>query len=149
MPNTPMFGSFALPIPEIVHEKVTTLTRDLNTTDTQVLATVVNPEADDVAVIYVKLADETVVEIVAYQYDGTGWKALGGKLDAENVIIDEDLVMAGNYSQIGNLVKNATGTRTLDTAGMSVADFLKELLYKEVQPEITAMPALSEQDWCL
>lgn len=142
----PLYGTFALPIPEIVHEKVTVLTRGVSGSDATSLATIVNPEADDVAVIKVVLDDQsaTVAQIVAYQYDGSTWQPLGGKLDADNVIIDEDLIMAGNYSQLGNLVKNTTGTRTLDTKGMSVADLLKEILYKEVQPSIEAQPSVSD-----
>ena len=66
-----------------------------------------------------------------------------GAVDASKVMLREDIVLAGNYTQVGNITKSANGTATLSAKGKSVAAFLEEMLSKRLQPTITAQPSIS------
>ena len=96
----------------------------------------------DVVVISTTLA-EGKVEKSAYQYDGTQWVACDGMVDADKVILKEDITMAGNYTTVGNLTKTQSGTATFATAGKSVAEAFTEIFSKRLQPSITGNPAVS------
>ena len=50
----------------------------------------------------------------------------------------DNITLAGNYTQFGNLTKSANETSTLESKGKSVADVLTEILSKRLQPTITA-----------
>lgn len=66
-----------------------------------------------------------------------------GAVDADKVILREDITLAGSYTQFGNLSKSQNGTATLNAQGKSVAAVLKEILSKRLQPTITAQPSIS------
>ena len=76
-------------------------------------------------------------------YDGTQWAAMTGKVDADKVILQNDITMAGNYTQVGNLTKEQTKTATFATKGKSVAEALTEIFSKRLQPTITSNPAVT------
>lgn len=97
---------------------------------------------NDVVVISTTLATGKV-EKSAYQYDGTQWVACDGMVDADKVILTEDITMAGNYTAVGNLTKTQSGTATFATAGKSVAEAFTEIFSKRLQPSITGNPAVS------
>lgn len=140
-----LFGAFALPTPEVVHEQIYQLTRGVSTTDAAVLETISSPEADDVAVIKVQLDDPntTIAERRVYQYNGSSWVMLTKEVAADDVILTEDITMAGNYTQVGNKTKTQTGTATISAKGKSVAELLNEIFYKVVQPQIVKTPELA------
>ena len=96
----------------------------------------------DVVVISTTLA-EGKVEKSAYQYDGTQWVACDGMVDADKVILKENITMAGNYTTVGNLTKTQNGTATFATAGKSVSEAFLEIFSKRLQPSITANPAVT------
>ena len=79
----------------------------------------------------------------AYYYDGDSWVAMTGNVDADKVIMREDITMAGNYTQVGNLTKGQNATGTLASKGKSIAEVLTEILSKRLQPTITAQPSIS------
>ncbi len=83
------------------------------------------------------------VEKSAYQYDGTQWVACDGMVDADKVILTEDITMAGNYTAVGNLTKTQNGTATFATSGKSVSEAFLEIFSKRLQPSITANPAVT------
>lgn len=116
----------------------------LATADSTLLDTVDSPENGDIAVITTTVED-VEYEKSGYIYDGTtsAWVALSGMVDADKVIIREDITLAGNYTQVGNLTKTATGTAKFSTTGKSMFDALMEMLSKRQQPAITAQPAVS------
>ena len=66
-----------------------------------------------------------------------------GNVDADKVIMREDITMAGNYTQVGNLTKGQNATGTLASKGKSIAEVLTEILSKRLQPTITAQPSIS------
>lgn len=143
MPGT--YGAFALPIPEAEQVDLYQLTHDITTTDATSLATISSPKIGDIAVVTTTTdSGETVVNQVAYQYTGStnGWVALNGKVDADKVILTENITLAGNYNQVGNLTKTQTGTAVFATKGMSVKEALETILHKQLQPTIVANPSL-------
>lgn len=64
----------------------------------------------------------------------TAVKALNGYVDADKVILKQDITMAGDYTQVGNLTKQQTGTAKFATKGKSVADAFVEIFSKEIYP---------------
>lgn len=82
-------------------------------------------------------------EYSAYIYDGEGWIAASGNVDADKVILRENITLAGDYSQLGNWTKTQNGTAVKSTKGMSVAGVLKDIMSKTLQPTITAQPSVT------
>ena len=95
----------------------------------------------DIVVITTTVEGSTY-EQSAFMYDGTQWAAMTGKVDADKVILQNDITMAGNYTQVGNLTKEQTKTATFATKGKSVAEALTEIFSKRLQPTITSNPAV-------
>ena len=95
----------------------------------------------DIVVITTTIEGNTY-EQSAFMYDGAQWAAMTGNVDADKVILREDITMAGNYTQVGNLTKEETKTATFATKGMSVAEALTEIFSKRLQPTITSNPAV-------
>ena len=83
--------------------------------------------------VYTKLADS-----IAAPYPLT----LTGYVDADKVILRENITLAGGYTQVGNLTKSQNGTATFSTKGKSVMDALTEIFSKRLQPSITAQPSI-------
>lgn len=79
----------------------------------------------------------------AYHYGEQGWVACDGNVDASKVIMPVNIVLAGQYTQFGNLTKEKTGTAIFETKGMSVASALQTILSKREQPVITSNPTIS------
>lgn len=99
-------------------------------------------KAGDMFVV-VTTVDEVTYEVSTYRYDGENWVSITGNVDADKVIMRDNITMAGNYTQFGNLTKNADGTATLSSKGKSVMDVFTEILSKRLQPSITAQPSIS------
>lgn len=120
---------------------------DLETADAEVIQSAVStqeitPKKGDVFIITTTV-DETSYEQSAYIYDGEKWVAVTGRVDAEKVILRDDITMAGNYTQVGNLTKAQNGTGTLSAKGRSVAQVLTDIFSKRLQPTVTAQPSVS------
>lgn len=102
--------------------------------------TSVKPNVGDVFVITTE--DGTVYENSAYIYDDDEWQAITGMVDANKVIMREDIQMAGNYTQVGNKTKGQTATVTFATKGKSVANVLKDIFTARLSPTVT-QPAVT------
>lgn len=100
------------------------------------------PKKGDVFVVTTTVEGSTY-EQAAYFYSGSKWSAMTGSVDADKVILRENIIMAGNYTQVGNQTKAQNGTATFQTKGKSVADILTEIFSKRLQPTITAQPSVS------
>lgn len=87
--------------------------------------------------------DAVEYEQAAYSYDGSKWVAMTGNVDADKVIMRDDLKLAGSYTQVGNLTKELNATGTLASKGKSVADVLSEILSKRLQPGNPTQPSIS------
>ena len=110
--------------------------------DTDGLAALANPKQGDTAIVR-KAIDDTHKSYTAYVYSGTAWSAMDGNYNANNVYLDADIKMAGNYTQVGNLTKTQTGTADFKTKGMSVAQALTEIFSKRLQPGTPTAPAVT------
>ena len=121
---------------------------DLETADSAVIEAYfaehsdVTPKAGDVFVV-TTIVSEVTYEQSAYRYDGADWAAMTGAVDASKVMLRDDIILAGNYTQVGNITKSANGTSTLPAKGKSVAAVLTDILSKRLQPTITAQPSIS------
>ena len=102
----------------------------------------VTPKKGDVFVV-TTIVSEVTYEQSAYRYDGADWAAMTGAVDASKVMLRDDIILAGNYTQVGNITKSANGTSTLPAKGKSVAAVLTDILSKRLQPSITAQPSIS------
>lgn len=102
----------------------------------------VTPRKGDVFVITTTV-DGIEYEQSAYRYDGSDWVAMTGNVDADKVIMRDDITMAGNYTQVGNKTKTQNGTAQFKTKGMSVADILTDIFSARLQPTIAAQPSIN------
>ena len=100
------------------------------------------PKEGDVFVVTTTV-DGVTYEKAAYWYDGENWAAITGNVDADKVIMRDNITMAGNYTQFGNLTKAQDGTATLEAKGKSVADILTDILSKRLQPGTPTQPSIS------
>lgn len=121
---------------------------DLSASDDSVISgyftqhTGAKPKKGDVFVVTTTV-DGSTYEQSAYFYDGSAWVAMTGSVDADKVILRENITLAGGYTQVGNLTKSQNGTATFQTKGKSVADILTEIFSKRLQPTITAKPSVT------
>lgn len=107
--------------------------------DVDTLTAGLNPNAGDILIV-----TSTTNNIkTAYAYDESGWVACDGNVDATKVILKDNITLAGDYTQVGNLTKSKTGTATFSTAGKSVAAALTEIFSKRLQPGNPTQPAVT------
>ena len=120
---------------------------DLSASDDSVIAAYFKVHTDvavkkgDVFVVTTAVGNSTY-EKSAYFYDGKAWVAMTGNVDADKVILRENITLAGGYTQVGNLTKSQNGTATFSTKGKSVMDALTEIFSKRLQPSIAAQPSI-------
>ena len=120
---------------------------DLSASDDSVIAAYFKAHTDmavkkgDVFVVTTTVGNSTY-EKSAYFYDGKAWVAMTGSVDADKVILRDNITLAGGYTQVGNLTKSQNGTSIFSTKGKSVMDALTEIFSKRLQPSITAQPAI-------
>lgn len=101
---------------------------------------------NDVVVVTLIDVNNVVYEQAAYTHDGNAFVACTGAVDADKVIMREDITLAGNYTSVGNISKGtATAKGLFESKGMSVADILTEILSKRLQPasDKTVAPSVS------
>lgn len=121
---------------------------DLSASDSSVIEayfaahTDITPKSGDVFIVTTIVGDKEY-EKSAYQYTGEAWEAMTGNVDADKVIMRENLMLAGDYDRIGNWTKDKNGTATKEVSGKSVAAILKDLTSKTLQPTITANPSIN------
>ena len=60
------------------------------------------PKKGDVFVVTTTV-DGSTYEKSAYFYDGSAWTAMTGSVDADKVILRDNITLAGGYTQVGNL----------------------------------------------
>lgn len=116
---------------------------DLSASDDSVIAAYFKAHTDvavkkgDVFVVTTTVGNSTY-EKSAYFYDGKAWVAMTGSVDADKVILRDNITLAGGYTQVGNLTKSQNGTSIFSTKGKSVMDALTEIFSKRLQPSYTA-----------
>ena len=63
----------------------------------------------DIAIIKA-LINGTKYEYTAYVYNGSAWAAMDGNYNADNVYLNHEFTLAGNYKSIGNINKGSETT---------------------------------------
>lgn len=100
------------------------------------------PAKGDVFIVNTDIEDVSFNKS-SYYYNGAEWIAMAGNVDAERVILHGTISLAGDYTQIGNWVKDINGTIMKDVNGKSIMDVLKDITTKVLQPTITSNPSIS------
>lgn len=112
-------------------------------TDAQAIARVITaPSKGDITVVKRTFGGDKQ-SYTGYVYNGTAWGAMDGNYNANNVYLDADIKMAGNYTQVGNLTKTQNGTATFATKGKSIAEALTDIFSKRLQPGTPTAPAVT------
>lgn len=119
-------------------DKVSVLLPDGNETDTEMLATVINPAQGDMAIVERAVATNAN-SYTAYVYDGKKWCAMDGNYSAENVYFDSDLTYT---APIGVMTVPSSGAGTISAAGKNVKEVLASILAEEKNP-VTTQPSAS------
>lgn len=114
--------------------------------DEYYLQLIESPSENDTCVIY-KLIEGTndKYTTVTYNYviehdtenniDTFSWKPLNDSYDANNVYITENIIAT---KAVGGIVLESSGTKTLESKGQTVTEFLQELLGPSVEPTVTS-----------
>ena len=120
-----------------------TATAEQNDLDA-IAAEVESPKSGDIAVVIRNIDEEaTKQSYTGYSYDATlvtgddpktGWKALDGNYNAENVYFGSDLTITAN---IGVQTIPSSGSKTLETSGKNVKQVLDMIMAQEKNPTIT------------
>ena len=92
----------------------------------------------DIAIVKTLISGEDNYSYTSYVLDNNQWKAMDGNYNAENIFIDKDIVLAGDFSAIGNYKKNDK-----ITAGTSLETILSNMLSKRLQPATPTQPSTS------
>lgn len=118
-------------------DKVSVLLPDGNETDTEMLATVINPAQGDMAIVERAVATNAN-SYTAYVYDGEKWCAMDGNYNAENVYFSDDLT----YTAAIGVLPKPSGSAKLAAKGKNIKEVLASILAKEKNPDKTN-PAVS------
>ena len=118
-------------------DKVSVLLVDGNETDTEKLATVINPAQGDMAIVERAVATNAN-SYTAYVYDGKKWCAMDGNYNAENVYFSDDLT----YTAAIGVLPKPSGSAKLAAKGKNIKQVLASVLAKEENPS-KANPAVS------
>ena len=87
----------------------------------------------DIAVVKTEIATGKYSH-TAYVWDGKAWAAMDGNYNANNVYLDNDITLAGNYTQVGNITKGSTEAKTLSAKGKSIAEVLSTIFTQTLYP---------------
>lgn len=96
------------------------------------------PIDGDIFVIKTVISGDKV-SYSAFVYDGEVWAAMDGNYNAENVYLASNLTITAN---IGVQEIDASGSKTLDTAGKNIKQVLDLIMAEEKNPSIT-QPSVS------
>ena len=118
-------------------DKVSVLLPDGNETDTEMLATVINPAQGDMAIVERAVATNAN-SYTAYVYDSKKWCAMDGNYNAENVYFSDDLT----YTAAIGVLPKPSGSAKLAAKGKNIKQVLASVLAKEENPS-KANPAVS------
>jgi len=159
-----IFGNFSVPMPDeinvfkIVKSDFTTAS-DITTieaffNDNNNAAQRALLKHGDIAILYtVDPQDQTETEYPSGSYiytvgtsgRGTGvWQPLVGEINPESIRLSSDITLAGNYTQVGNIVKGAYETGTYEAAGKTLAEVLDDIFNKRLQPSIIEQPSIGD-----
>lgn len=89
----------------------------------------------DIVVIKTALGtDPESYSFMGYVYDGNLWGAMDGNVSSDNVIMSQDIILAGTYTQVGNITKSASETKTLEAHGKTMTKVWESIFTQELFP---------------
>ena len=101
----------------------------------------------DFAIVSSEIADGKV-SYTAYRFNSalSAWQALDGNYDASNVYFDDDITMAGNYTNIGAVSKGSTGAvSTFAVKGKSVKEAFTSIFLQDSDNATVTPPKLTAE----
>ena len=101
----------------------------------------VRPVNGDVFVVTLNI-DGNIISLSSYIYMNGIWEAITGNVDADAVIMRKDIILAGHYDKVGNIVKGNEANVTYSAKGKSVQYLIDQIFTKRDQPEITKKPSI-------
>lgn len=90
-----------------------------------------------------KTSGGNIADCTAYYYDSGKWVAFTGNVNAENVWFNDNLILAGAYTQVGNVTKDLNGTGTLTAKNKNLKQVLESVFTKELYPQSITGPTYS------
>lgn len=87
-----------------------------------------------------KLMNTTDYIYVGYVWDGGEWKLLNKGEIADDVFMNSNIQLLGDYDQVGN-IKRSAGTLTCQ--GWSLTKLVKEIFYKVIDPTLGDAPSVT------
>ena len=117
---------------------------DLELIDEYLTENNITPKDNDILIVKV-IEDTILFAIRTYLYLNNKWTLTNGFAKTDNIIFNEDIILAGNYSQIGNIVKKQDG-QLLEVKGLSVLEFIKKIFTQQINPSIIKLPTISNFD---
>lgn len=106
--------------------------KDTADLDTAVLSTGVSTFAEgNILVVTNQETKQTTGYIYSKEY---GWLAFTGNANAGNTLFENDILCAGNYTQVGNVTKSQSGTTTIPAKGKTVEEVMTAIFTQELQP---------------
>lgn len=100
------------------------------------------PRTGDIFVVET-IVDNTLFEMSSYCYMKEEWVAITGNVDADKVILRDNIICAGNYERIGNVTKGINETKVLEVKGKSQADLNQMIFTEKLQPTQIVQPSIS------
>lgn len=100
------------------------------------------PAPGDIFVITTNV-DGKPYEMSSYVRGKSDWEAITGHVDADKVILRNNIKLAGSYTQVGNITKGANEAKDLNVVGKSVKGMLDEIFTKKLQPATPTQPSVS------
>ena len=100
------------------------------------------PAPGDIFVITTNV-DGKPYEMSSYVRGKSDWEAITGHVDADKVILRNNIKLAGSYTQVGNITKGANEAKDLNVVGKSVKGMLDEIFTKKLQPTTPTQPSVS------
>ena len=98
----------------------------------------------DIAIVkkIISTTDNTTTSdlYTSYVHGSSKWFAMSGNVSSDNVLISEDITMAGNYTAVGNLTKSQNETKIFSTKGKTVTQALKDIFSKRIIPTSYTKP---------
>jgi len=95
--------------------------------DTGIVKVLIHEDAED--------ATKNKYSYTGYVYGESGWVAMDGNYNADNVILTGNVQLSGDYTKVGNIEKASTAAvSTYDWDGLSVRQMFEQILSKVLYP---------------
>lgn len=118
---------------------------DIELIENYVLIHNILPIAGDVFIVKLEV-DNKDVSLSSYIYLNEAWEAITGNVDASGVIFHKDILLAGDYTNVGNIFKGDAPSKVYKNVGKSLQDLVDKIFTQVIQPKITQMPQITDFD---